>query len=257
MVMRIAVVGGTGTLGRQVTAELDRRGHEVRVLSRRSPQFPVDLASGQGLASALAGCGAVIDASNTQRNARQVMVEGSARLLAAEQQAGVGQHVCISIVGCDRVSTGYYRVKVDQERVVAQGPVPWTIVRATQFHELVGRLFTTAARYRVLPAPALPLQPVAAAEVARVLADAAESDPRGGRISVAGPEVLSVRELARTWLSATGRSAVLLPVPLPGRTGRALRTGVLTARDADVTGVLTFASWLASESSERIFDSPD
>jgi nucleoside-diphosphate-sugar epimerase len=95
--MRIAVVGGTGTLGRKVTAELDRRGHEVRVLSRSSPDFPVDLASGQGLASALAGCGAVIDASNTQRHARQVMVEGTGRLLTAEQLAGVGHHVCISI----------------------------------------------------------------------------------------------------------------------------------------------------------------
>ncbi|HEY7325143.1 MAG TPA: NAD(P)H-binding protein [Streptosporangiaceae bacterium] len=255
--MRIAVVGGTGTLGRHVTLELSRRGHEVRVLSRHSPEYPVDLASGQGLAVALEGCGAVVDASNTQRHARPVMVEGSARLLAAEQQAGVGHHVCISIVGCDRVSMGYYRVKVDQERVVAQGPVPWTIVRATQFHELVSGLFTTAARYRVLPAPAMPLQPVAAAEVARVLADAAEADPRRGRISVAGPQVVSMRELARTWLSAAGRSAVLLPVPLPGSTGRALRTGALTAGHADVTGAITFAGWLASELSERIFDSSD
>jgi uncharacterized protein YbjT (DUF2867 family) len=252
--MRIAVVGGTGTLGRQVTAELDRRGHEVRVLSRRSPQFPVDLASGQGLTGALADCGAVIDASNTQRQARQVMVGGSARLLAAEQEAGVGHHVCISIVGCDRVSMGYYRVKVDQENVVAQGPVPWTIVRATQFHELAAGLFAATARYRVLPAPAMPLQPVAAAEVASVLADAAESDPRGGRVTVAGPQVVSVRDLARTWLSAAGRSAVLLPVPLPGSIGRALRTGALTAGNADVTGTITFAVWV--HESERIFDSP-
>jgi uncharacterized protein YbjT (DUF2867 family) len=255
--MRIAVVGGAGTLGRQVTAELNRRGHEVRVLSRRSPQFPVDLTSGQGLDGALAGCDAVVDASNTQRQARQVMVEGSARLLAAEQQAGVGHHVCISIVGCDRVPMGYYRVKADQERVVAQGPVPWTIVRATQFHELVNGLFTAAARYRVLPAPGMPLQPVAAAEVARVLADAAERDPSGGRICVAGPQVSSVRELARSWLSATGRPAVLLPVPLPGSLGRALRAGALTTPNADVTGTMTFAGWLARESSERIFDSPD
>jgi uncharacterized protein YbjT (DUF2867 family) len=254
--MHIAVVGGTGTLGRLVTGELRRRGHQVRVLSRSSPDFPVDLASGQGFASALAGCGAVIDASNNQRQARQIMVEGSARLLAAEQQAGVGHHVCISIVGCDRVSMGYYRVKVDQERVVAQGPVPWTIVRATQFHELVAGLFTAAARYRVLPAPAIPMQPVAAADVARVLADAAESDPSGGRISVAGPQVASVRELARAWLSATGRSAALLPVPLAGSLGRALRTGALTDPNADVTGVITFADWLARDLSEHIFGSP-
>ena len=253
--MRIAVAGGTGTLGRQVSAELTRRGHEVRVLSRSSPEFPVDLASGRGLESALAGCGAVVDASNAQRQARQVMVDGSARLLAAAQRAGVGHHVCISIVGCDRVPMGYYRVKVDQERVVTQGPVPWTIVRATQFHELVAGLFTAAARYRVLPAPAMPMQPVAAADVARVLADAAESDPSGGRISVAGPQVVSVPELARAWLAATGRSAVLLPVPLAGSLGRALRSGALTAANADVTGEITFADWLALELSEHIFGS--
>jgi uncharacterized protein YbjT (DUF2867 family) len=196
----------------------------------------------------------VVDASNAQRQARQVLVEGSARLLAAEQQAGVGHHVCISIVGCDQVPISYYRVKVDQERAVEQGPVPWTIVRATQFHELVASVLGRAARYRVLPAPSMPLQPVAASEVARVLADAAESDPSGGRIRVVGPQVRSVRELARTWLSATGRSAVLLPVPLPGSLGRALRTGALTTPNADVTGAITFARWLAGELSERIFD---
>lgn len=244
--MRIAVVGGTGTLGRQVTAELGRRGHDVRVLSRSSPQFPVDLVSGRGLDSAMAGCDTVIDASSSQRQARQVMVEGTARLLAAEQHAGVGHHVLISIVGCDRVPLGYYRVKVDQERAVESSPVPWTIVRATQFHELVNGWFTASSRYRMLPAPGIPLQLVAAAEVAPVLADAAERDPSGGRITMAGPQVSSWRELARTWLSATGRSAVLLPVPLPGRLGRALRTGALTAANPDVTGSITFADWLAS-----------
>jgi len=254
--MRIAVVGGTGTLGRHVTLELTRRGHEARVLSRHSREYPVDLSSGQGLAGALAGCDAVIDASSSQRNARQVMVDGTARLLAAEQQAGVGHHVLISIVGCDEVSIGYYRAKVNQERAVERGPVPWTIVRATQFHELVNGWFTAASRFRMLPAAGMPLQLVAAAEVAPVLADAAERDPSGGRISVGGPEVSSVRDLARTWLSATGRPAVLVPVPLPGSTGRALRAGALTADHADVTGVITFADWLASESSERIFDSP-
>jgi len=157
--MRIAVVGGTGTLGRQVGTELARRGHEVRVLSRSSPQFPIDLTSGQGLVAALEGCGAVVDASNTQRQARQVLVEGTGRLLAAEQQAGVGHHVCISIVGCDQVPMGYYRVKVDQERVVERSPVPWTVVRATQFHELVNGLFTAAAAIGCCPLRACRFSP--------------------------------------------------------------------------------------------------
>lgn len=243
--MRIAIVGGTGTIGRHVTAELARRGHDVRVLSRSSPAFPVDLTSGHGLAAALAGCAAVVDASNAQRHAREVLVEGSGRLLAAERDAGVGHHVAISIVGCDQVPIGYYRAKTEQEHVVECGPVPWTIVRATQFHELVAAMLAAAARYRVLPIPGMPMQPVAARDVGRVLAGAAETSPGSGRVEVAGPQVVSVRELARTWLAATGRSAALLPVPLPGRAGRALRAGALTAAGADVTGTLTFADWLS------------
>jgi nucleoside-diphosphate-sugar epimerase len=110
--MRIAIVGGTGTLGRHVTAELAARGHDVRVLSRGSAQHPVDLVTGQGLAAALDGCAVVIDASNASapKRAAQVLVEGSRRLLAAEQQAGVSHHVGISIVGCERVPMGYYRI---------------------------------------------------------------------------------------------------------------------------------------------------
>lgn len=242
--MRIAIVGGAGTLGRHITAELARRGHDVRVLSRSSPQYPVDLATGQGLDAAVEDCAAVVDASNSQRRSRQVLVEGSGRLLAAEQRAGVGHHLCVSIVGCDRVPLGYYRVKVEQEQVVTAGSVPWSIVRATQFHELVASMFAASARYRVLPALRLPVQPVAAAEVGAAVADAAEREPSGRRLQVAGPEVSTVADLARTWQSAAGRTAVLLPLPLPGRLGRTLRAGGLTTDTADVTGSLTFARWL-------------
>jgi uncharacterized protein YbjT (DUF2867 family) len=243
--MIIAIVGGAGTVGRHITAELTGRGHEVRVLSRSSQEFPVDLATGRGLDTALAGCSAVVDASNSQRRSRQVLVEGSGRLVAAEQRAGVGHHVCVSIVGCDQVPLGYYRVKTEQEQVVAHGPVPWTIVRATQFHELAASLFAACARYRVLPAPHLPLQPIAAAEVAGAVATVAEGEPAGGRIQVAGPEVSNVAELARTWRSVTGHRATLVRVPLPARVGRELRAGALTTSQADFVGTVMFRDWLA------------
>jgi uncharacterized protein YbjT (DUF2867 family) len=249
--MRIAIVGGAGTLGKHITAALSQRGHEVRVLSRRSPAFPVDLSTGAGLEAALASCSAVVDASNSQRRARQVLVDGSRRLLAAEQRVGVGHHVCVSIVGCDQVPLGYYRVKTEQEQVVRQGSVPWTIVRSTQFHELAASLFAASARYRVLPAPRLPMQPVAAAEVASAVAAAAESDPAGGRIQVAGPQVSTVADLGRTWRSVTGKPAILFPVPLPGKIGRELRNGGLTASNADVIGTITFADWLAAGGQPR------
>lgn len=246
--MRVAVAGGTGTLGRHVVTELAAGGHEVRVLSRSGPDFPVDLTTGSGLERALAGCAAVVDASNatSARRAAQVLVAGSRLLLAAERQAGVGHHVCVSIVGCDRVPFGYYRVKAQQEQVVRAGPVPYSLVRATQFHELAATALAAAARFRVLPVPPIRLQTVAAAEVARTVAGVVTGAPRGGAIQVAGPAQVTAADLARTWRSVTGRAAVLVPVPLPGKLGRALRDGGLTTDHPDVRGTITFAEWLAA-----------
>jgi uncharacterized protein YbjT (DUF2867 family) len=246
--MRIAIVGGTGTLGRKVVAELTERGHDVRVLSRGG-EYRVDLTTGEGLAAALEGCGAVVDASNatSAKRARQVLVGGTERLLAAEREAAVSHHVCVSIVGCDRVPMGYYKVKVDQEHLVEDGQVAWTIVQATQFHELAATALAAAAKFLVLPVPAISLQTVAAAQVAHAVADVAEGPPLGHRIRVAGPEVSTARDLALTWRHATGRRAVLVPLPIPGKLGRTLRQGGLTAGQPDVRGTVTFAEWLAAQ----------
>jgi uncharacterized protein YbjT (DUF2867 family) len=242
--MRIAIAGGTGTLGRPVAAELSERGHEVRVLSRHAPEYQVDLTTGAGLAAALDGCRVVVDASNgPPRAAAATLVAGNRRLLEAGREAGVEHHVCVSIVGCDRLPVKYYQVKTEQEDVVASGPLPWTIVRATQFHELIAALFGGVARYGVVPALRGVLQPVAAAEAARAVADVAVGEPRRGRVEVAGPEVVPIGDLAATWRRAAGRRALLVPVPVPGRVGRALRDGWLTAARPDVRGSVTFATW--------------
>ena len=245
--MRIAIAGGTGLLGGHVASELRSRGHEVRVLSRRSPEYPADLTTGEGLERALRGCDAVVDATNAAKQAARTLVDGSRRLLAAEEAAGVGHHVGVSIVGCELLALGYFQVKARQERVIEQGPVPWSLVRATQFHELVAATFASADRWRVLPVPHAALQTVASAEVARVVADCAEGAPRLGRVQVAGPEVTDARDLARTWRSVTGRRGLLIPVPLPGKLGRALRAGALTAGRPDVLGTAAFGDWLRAE----------
>lgn len=160
--MRIAVVGGTGMIGRRIAAALGRDGHDVRALSRRAPQYPVDLTTGAGLDTALRSCDVVVDASNgpPSRKARAVLVEGSRRLLDAEARAGVGHHVCVSIVGIEDVPVAYYRVKVAQERVVESAGVPWTIVRSTQFHDLLGAWLSAAGRRHVVPAAGALFQPV-------------------------------------------------------------------------------------------------
>jgi uncharacterized protein YbjT (DUF2867 family) len=245
--MTIAIVGGTGMLGRQVVAELEARGNQVRPLSRHAPEYRVDLATGDGLGPALADCDVVVDASNSaSRKPAGILVEGSRRLLEAEAAAGVTHHVCVSIVGCDQVSMSYFRAKADQERVVGQGAVPWSIVRSTQSHELVGTVLAAAGRWRVLPMPPGVLQPVACADAARAIADVAEGAPLNRCLTVAGPEVREVRDLARTWREVTGHRAALVPMPVPGTVGRALRSGALTVARPDVRGATGFADWLRS-----------
>ncbi len=250
--MKIAIIGGTGLLGRQVSEELRTRGHEVRAVSRSAPEYRADLTTGAGLDEALDGCDVVVDASNnSSRSAAATLVEGTRRLLAAGQRAGVAHHVCMSIVGCDQLPMGYFQVKAAQEGVVTEAEVPWTIVRAAQFHEYLAAMLGAGARYGVLPAPRALVQPVASAEVARAVADVAVGEPRRRRVEVAGPEVAGLRELAVTWRRAAGSRAVLVPLPLPGALGRALRGGAATTAHPDVRGVLTFGSWAGQAVAKR------
>jgi uncharacterized protein YbjT (DUF2867 family) len=236
--MDIAIVGGTGTVGAETARELTARGHEVRVLSRHAPEYPVDLKDGSGLTRALAGVDVVVDAS---QGGRDVLVEGTRRLLAAEVAAGVRHHVGVSIVGIDRVGGRYYRTKLDQEAEIARSGVPWTIVRATQFHTLVARTFAASAKVGVLPSVRMPLQPVDPRGVGRALADTAEAEPSQAITQFAGPEVVDVCELARRWRESTGSHALPLRLPVP----RSLRAGGLT-NPAAWRGTVTFDHWLAS-----------
>jgi uncharacterized protein YbjT (DUF2867 family) len=249
--MRIAVVGGTGNIGSRVATALTRDGHEVRVLSRKAPDYPIDLTTGEGLDSALEGCDVVVDASNgpASRKAHRVLVEGSRRLLKAEGKAGVGHHVLVSIVGIDDVPMIYYQVKLGQEYVVENGDVPWTIVRATQIHDLIANMVGYTYRLRVRPAAKVLFQPVSADEVAEVVAGVATRPAQQGRTTVAGPEIQDVRDLGRLWREGTGRRSIEIPIYVPGKVGKALREGRLTCPDPDVRGHQTFAQWLQAAQS--------
>ena len=250
--MKVAVAGGTGTLGTPLVAELARRGSEVLALSRTAPrELPegaahrrVDLSAGDGLAEALTGVEVLVDAANTSPSRGDELVAITRRLLDAAAGANVRHFVGVSIVGCDRVPTSYYKAKVRQEEAIAAGQVPWSLLRATQFHNLLDWAFGAAARWRLLPTGSARLQPVDVRVVAARLAEAAHSEPAGRLPDLAGPEVRTLSELAHAWRAARGRRLLPLRIPMAGRIGRPLRDAALCDPRAAAGGP-TFEEWLA------------
>jgi uncharacterized protein YbjT (DUF2867 family) len=249
--MTVAVVGGTGTLGSLVVAELLGRGERVAVLSRNPARVPagaehrrVDLTTGEGLDRALDGVRAVVDAANSQRGAKETLVEGTRRLTEAGARAGVANQVTISIVGIDRVPMSYYAAKLAQEEALPAGEVPWTLLRATQFHQLLDGALAAAARFGVRPTGRAKVQPIDPTLVAARLADAALSPAAGRLPDMAGPRVQTLTELSEAWATAQNRRRLPLRVPALGKMGRALAAGGLCDERAAVPG-RDFAEWLA------------
>lgn len=244
--MRIAVAGATGVIGQQVVRSAAAAGHSVVGLSRASG---VDLLGADGLAARLDGVDAVVDVTNvsTLRRAPSVaFFETVTRnLLAAEQAAGVGHHLALSIVGVDRVPSGYYQGKLRQEEVVAAGDVPWTVLRATQFHEFPGQL---AARVRgpVVPVPRMRSATVATSEVADQLVSLAAGPATGHAPDMSGPEVHDMPSLVRRLFAARGVRRRVVALRVPGRAGRLMREGGLLPVTPGVVGRMTFSQWLES-----------
>lgn len=250
MTQTVAVVGGTGTLGALVVRELLARGAAVRVLSRNATDVPddaehrrVDLASGDGLARALAGADAVVDAANSTKAAEDVLVVGTGRLLDAGAAAGVGHHLAISIIGIDEVPMKYYRVKLAQEEAIESGPLPYSILRASQFPQLLDMAFTAAARFGVRPTGAAKIQPIDPGVVAARLADVALAGPGGRLPDIAGPKIQTLSELSRTWAAARGKHRLPLRIPAWGKMGKTLAAGALCDPAAATPGE-DFEEWL-------------
>ncbi|PZS33238.1 MAG: 3-beta hydroxysteroid dehydrogenase [Pseudonocardiales bacterium] len=246
--MRVAVVGGTGQVGRHVVSALEAAGHDPVVVTRSRG---VDVLSGDGLGAALVGAQAVVDASNiaTGRRGRAVrfFTQVTERLLVAEERAGVGHHVALSIVGIDDIDWGYYDGKRQQERLVTAGPVPWSVLRATQFHEFPDQVLASARLGPLAIAPMMRMQPVAASEVGAVLADLAVGPPAGRAPDLGGPEAHTLADLARRLFTARGQRVRVVPVRLPGAAGRAMATGGLLPGPGARLGKQTFDEWLAAD----------
>lgn len=241
----ILVTGGTGTLGRAVVAELTAAGLPVRVLSRRpGPDRVVsDLVTGTALSGALSGVDTIVHLATTLRGRRDVTA--TRNLVAAA--TGVRHLVFVSIVGVDRIPLGYYRGKVAAERLVST--VPHTILRATQFHDLIATILAGAATLPLLmPLPALRAQPVDVRDVATRLAELVQGPPRGRVPDFGGPETHSFTELATEYLRATGRRRKPVPIRLPGTVFRGYRDGHNLVGPGSPTGTITFAEYLAERS---------
>ncbi|GAA2518593.1 SDR family oxidoreductase [Winogradskya humida] len=244
--MKIAVAGGTGLTGRHVVRALTAAGHEPITLARAEG---VDLVTGAGLDAALTGADAVIDVSNVSTMKRDVAVaffdKAGRNLAGAADRAGVRRLVTLSIVGVEVVKNPYYAGKIRQEEIVREGRVPWTILRATQFHEFAGQLLSGLPGPVAL-VPTMKTQPIAVREVARALVDvAAGQPPQGMAPELAGPHVESMVTMTRRLIAAGGaRRRPVLPLWLPGP----MSTGGLLPTTPGPRGTATFDEWLAARS---------
>jgi uncharacterized protein YbjT (DUF2867 family) len=263
MTSPILVTGGTGTLGRFVVRRLLGAGYDVRVLSRRSHdseeglEFMIgDLATGEGIEAAVDGIETIVHLAGSTKGD-----EDKARnLVRAASGVGVQHLVYISVVGADRIPVvshvdramfGYFESKRAAERIVADSGLPWTTLRATQFHDLTLAVAQQMAKLPVIPVPAgFRFQPVDTDEVAARLVELTLGDPAGLVPDIAGPRVYGMNELVRGYLRATRRRRLIVPVWLPGKAARVFRAGANLALERAV-GHRTWEEFLADQVRDR------
>lgn len=245
--MKIVVVGGSGLIGKKLIARLRERGHEA---VPASPSSGVNALTGEGLAGALAGASVVVDVANSPSFADAAVLEffvtSTRNLMAAAEVAGVGHYVALSVVGSDRLpDSGYMRAKVAQERLIAAGKVPYTIVRATQFFEFLGAIAGPGADGDTVHLPTAPMQPLAADDVAAALTDIAVGPPVNAVIELAGPEALPIAEFVGRFLAASGDMRTVVADPQARYFGAALDERGLAPGANPRLGSIRFEDWFS------------
>jgi uncharacterized protein YbjT (DUF2867 family) len=245
--MRVVVLGGTGVVGAKVVDALVADGHQAVAAS---PSTGVDAVTGVGLAEALAGAAVVVDASNSPSAeddaAMEFFCRATTNLLAAGADARVGHHVALSVVGARRMApqSGYLRAKVAQEELVAAGPIPHTIVHATQFFDYLRTVADAATVNGSVRLPPVLIRPIAAADVARALVDAALGEPRHGVVEVGGPWQYVLPELIRTALVARGDARTVVTDPSATYVGIRVDERTLLPGAQAVVHDVRFEDWI-------------
>lgn len=245
--MKIVVIGGSGLIGAKVVKILQQRGHEVLA---GSPSSGVNTVTGKGLDTALAGAQVVVDVANSpsfEDKAAMDFFEASGHnLLAAEAKAGVRHHVALSVVGTDRLLTsGYFRAKLEQERLIKASLIPYTIVRATQFFEFVGAIAQSATDGQTVRLPHALVQPIVSDDVAAFVADIALKPPVNGMVEVAGPEPLPLDDLVRNYLSFTRDARSVITDTKARYFGIEVNDQSLTPGKNPNLGPTRFGDWLS------------
>lgn len=246
--MNIVVIGGSGLIGKQLTALLRQAGHAV---TAASPSSGVNAVTGEGLSEALAGAQVVVDVSNSPSFEDEAVMHffraSTRNLLGVSARAGVGHFVALSVVGSERVpASGYFRAKVAQEALIQAGPVPYTLVRATQFHEFLMPIAQAATEGQTVRLSSAPLQPIAASDVAVALADVAVQAPLNGTCEVAGPEAVPLDQLVRQVFQARQDRREVVSDPRATYFGSPLEGNALIPGPNARIGKVSLAQWLAS-----------
>lgn len=254
--MRVLVTGASGRLGTHVTRSLRLAGISVTGTSRQPRSadgvewLEADVTTGRGLEEALQGVDVVVHlASAPYRRSYtdKVELDGTSHVLEAARRTGVGHILYTSIVGADHVPWGYFRTKVQAERLIQASPVPWSILRATQFHEFLDAALSAVSRTRLLVADRnIAVQPVDVRDLSRHICDVIERGPSWRIEEFGGPAVLSMDQAVRRWRDVRRLRRPVIPLRLPGKTGRGFRAGLLTTA-AQPTGQISWDRYVAEK----------
>lgn len=252
--MKVVVIGGTGLIGSQVVAKLGEHGHEAIAAS---PATGVDVITGAGLADALAGAQVVVDVANSPSfedgPAWDFFTTATGNLLTAEEAAGVAHHVALSVVGTDRLlGSGYFRAKNAQEQLITEAAVPFSIVRATQFFEFVGRIADSATAGDTVRVTSALSQPMAAEDVATAVAGAAVGEPVRGIVEIGGPDRFPLDELVRMHLSAHDDSRRVVADPRAPYFGVVLDDHTLVPGSTATVFPTRYPDWLTGDVSAAV-----